>query len=110
MSQPAPNQPTDELTRTLSAAAEQGRNIFNSSFHTYAAEVGALFAELAKDDAEAAQDVGKCRTPFELLAVQQKWLAGRTEACLNAGLRMVLGGINEPEAAAAEAAAFRLPE
>src|SRR4051794_30049898 len=95
--------PIDELTRTLSAAAEQGRNMLGSSFHTYTAEVVAFFAELAKVDAEAAQEVSKCRAPFDLMLVQQTWLAARAEACLNAGVRMVLGAMQEPEAAAAEA-------
>ncbi len=103
-------QPADELMGTLNAAADQGRELLEASFHTYAAEVRALFDELAKDDAEAAGEVAKCRTPFDLLLVQQKWLAGRAEAYMNASVRMVLGALNEPEAAAAETATFRLPE
>jgi hypothetical protein len=100
----------DPLARTLSAASEQGRDLLSSSFRTYAAEVGALFEDLAKDDARAVDEIAKCRTPFELLAVQQKWLAGRAQAYMNAGARMVLGALHEPEAAAAEAGPFRLPE
>lgn len=112
MSQPATNntQPGAPLMRTFNSAAEQGRDILDSSFHTYAAGVSAFFEDLAKDDAEAAEAVARCRTPFDVLAVQQKWLTGRAEACMNAGMRMVLGALNEPEAAAAEEASFRLPE
>jgi hypothetical protein len=95
---------------TLNAATEQGRDFLASSFHTYAAEVGALFEELWKDGAEAADQLSKCRTPFDLLAVQQRWLARRAEAYMNASVRMVLGALNEPEAAAAETSFFRLPE
>jgi hypothetical protein len=103
-------QPSDQLMSTLNAAAEQGRDFLAASCRTYAAEVGALFEELSKDDAEAADQLSKCRTPFDLLGVQQKWLAGRAEAYMNAGVRMVLGALSEPEAAAAETAFFRLPE
>jgi hypothetical protein len=112
MSQPAAGpRPIDPLMSTLNAAAEQGRSLLDSSFRTCAAEVGAFFEELAKDNAEAANEVSRCRTPFEVLAVQQKWLAGRAEAYINAGLRMALGAVLEPEAAAAEeVGAWRLPE
>lgn len=112
MSQPAAGpQRIDPLMSTLSAAAEQGRSLLDSSFRTWTAEVGAFFDELAKDDAEAAEEISKCQTPFELLAVQQKWFAGCAEAYMNAGLRMALGAVLEPEAVAAEeAGAWRLPE
>lgn len=109
MSQPAA--PIDPLMSTLNTAAEQGRSILEASFRTCAAEAAAFFEELAKDDAEAAEEVSKCQTPFELLAAQQKWLAGCAEAYMNAGLRMALGAVLEPEAAAVEeAGAWRLPE
>lgn len=109
MSQPAA--PIDPLMSTLTTAAEEGRSILASSFRTCAAEAAAFFQELAKDDAEAAKEIDNCQTPFELLAVQQKWFLGLAGACMNAGLRMALGAVLEPEAAAAEeAGAWRLPE
>jgi hypothetical protein len=102
--------PTEELMRGLDAAAAQGRNFLRASFHTCAAEMGAFFQELAKDDAKAASEIIACRTPLELLAVEQRWLAARAEAFATASMRMVLGAMHESEAAAAETGAWRLPD
>jgi len=111
MSRPEPGPlTTDQLMRTFSAAAEEGRHHLEASFQTCAAEMAAFFDDLAKDNAEATSQMAKCRTPLELLAIQQKWLAGWAEACVTAGARMCLGALHEPEAAAAEVGEWRLPE
>jgi hypothetical protein len=107
MSQPAA---TQRLVCSLDLAAERGQEIMDASVRTWAAEGRAFLEDLGKDNAEALNGLGQCRTPLDVLAVGQTWWTARFTAGLDAGIRLVLGALHEPESAAAEVAAFRLPE
>jgi hypothetical protein len=107
MFQPAP---TQHLVYNLDLAAERGQQIMDASVRTWAAEGRAFVEDLGNDNAEALNGLGRCRTPLDVLKVGQRWWLARFKASLDAGMRLILGALHEPESAAAEATAFRLPE
>ena len=98
------------LTDAVGAAVEQGRDLIDASLKTWAEEARAYLDDLAKDGAEALDGLVRCKSPFDLLVVEQNWLMARSKSWLNAGVRLFVGAIHEPESAAAELATFRLPE
>lgn len=103
-------QPGDEAARALNTLTEQSRHLVDASVRTAAAEAASFLQQRWEDDAKAIRALARCRTPLDLLAVQQTWLSARAEAWMDAASHMVLGALLEPQAAAAETAAFRLPD
>jgi hypothetical protein len=111
MSQPALSVPPFEHPAyAFTAAALQNGNLAEASVRTCWSETVAFMQDLVRDNAAALEALSTCRTPVEVLAVEQNWLLARFESCVDAGLRLLLGAIREPESATAEAIAFRLPE
>jgi hypothetical protein len=58
----------------------------------------------------ALRELQACKSPFEVVGVEQKWIMARTKACVDASMRMLAGMFLQPEEAAAEAASFQLPD
>lgn len=111
MSQPHPMaQQTDRPPDVFGAVAEQGRDLFTASLKTMMAEGRAYIDDLTRDGAEALEGLTRCKTPFDVLMVEQHWLAARSKSWIDAGVRLLAGALHEPESAAAEMAEFRLPE
>lgn len=111
MSQRAyPAEPSQQILSNLARLATGGEHLMDASVDTWTAETRAFFLDLIRDNYEATRGLAQCRTPSDVLEVSQKWWAARFKAAVEAGLRVVLGALHEPETAAAEAAAFHLPE
>lgn len=78
-----------------------------------AAEAPALRAFLetmARDGLAAIQGFADCRSPFDVLAVQQAWVMARTITYVEAGQRAVAQGLDQFELLDVEAPVFRLPD
>ena len=101
---------TRGLPDVFGATAEQGRDLLAASLRTWVAESRAYVDDLAKDGAEALEGFSKCRTPFDVLIVEQHWLMARSKSWFDASLRLFAGALHEAESAAAEGVKFRLPE
>jgi len=110
MSQLKSPPPLDGPPDVYGAGAGHSRDLLAASFKTWMAEGCAYVDDLAKDSAEALDGLGRCKTPFDVLRVEQTWLMARSKSWFDAGVRMLTGALHEPESAAAERADFRLPE
>lgn len=111
MSQPAQREPAASVPDPVGAvAAEQTSALARTAVALWANESRSFLEGMARDGAQALQDLGACRTPWQAVAVEQKWLTARTCACIDAGFRIMTGIFLEPEEAVGEAAKFRLPD
>jgi len=90
--------------------AHQSENLTAAAVKTWLDEGQAFFADKARDDAQALQQLQSCKTPLDVISVEQRWIACRAQAYIDAGFRMITGACLQPEQAAAEAAGFRLPD
>lgn len=94
----------------FTAAAEQTQHLMKASMKTWVEESRAFAEDLARDSSEALQELQTCKSPLDMIVVEQKWLMARTQAYIDAGVRLISGVFELPEEAAAEAASVRLPE
>lgn len=111
MSQSAPpREPGLLVPDALAAAAEQASKLAGTAFAIWADESRSFLDGMARDGAQALQELGACRTPLAAVVVEQKWLMARTTACIDASFRVMAEIFHEPEQAAAETSRFRLPD
>lgn len=111
MSQPLSSpQPADQAMQRFTALTEQSAHLLDASVRIAAAEATSFLRQRTQDDARAIGALAACRTPLDLLAVEQTWLAARAAAWISETSRLALVALHEPEAAAGMTAEFRLPE
>lgn len=103
-------QPLEGLTATFQAAAEQTRTLVDASVKTWVDESRAFMGDMARDGAQALKDLQACKSPLDVINVEQKWLMARAKAYVDASVRMMAGAFSQAEEAAAENAPFHLPE
>lgn len=109
MSQP-PHEPPISAPEPLAAAAEQTSKLARTAFAVWADESRSFLDGMARDGAQALEDLSSCRTPLEAAYVEQKWLMARTQACIDTGFRIMAEVFLEPQQATTDAARFRLPD
>lgn len=91
------------------AAAEQTRHLMEASARTWADESRAFVEDMVRDGGAALQALQTCKSPLDVIKVEQQWLMARGQAYVNAGMRLMLGAFAQAEEAAAETG-FHLPE
>lgn len=102
--------PLEAVAAPLVAAAEQTRNLMEASVRTWTDESQAFIDDMFRDGGAALQALQACQSPLDVITVEQQWLMARSQAYLNAGMRMMLGAFAQAEEAAAQAGALHLPE
>jgi len=105
-----PAAPLKMAAQPYAAAAAQAENILTAAMRTWIDESQAFIEDMARDGAEAMQGLQACRSPLDLVAVEQKWLMAHAKDYVDAGVRAVSGAVQQPEEAAAAANGFRLPD
>lgn len=82
----ASSPPTESISG-VAQALHEGVQLARASTATLANEPGAYLSGLAQDIAEAGGRLTNCRTPFDVLAVQQSYAMARGKAWLDSAYR-----------------------
>lgn len=72
----------------MSEAAERGQTALQAALKTWGQEAESFYAEMARQGAEALAQLQACKSPLEVLSVEQAWLTARSKAYLDSGLRL----------------------
>jgi hypothetical protein len=71
----------------ISEAADRGRVTMEASLAAWTEETQRFYDELALQGQVALEQLKKCQSPIEVLNVEQAWVAARSKAYLESGLR-----------------------
>lgn len=91
-------------------AITQTRTLVNGMFETCRRESQAFYDDWMRDGLAALRGLQAVRSPLDLLGVQQRWLAARASAWIDANVRLMTGASLLAEDSAATLENFRLPE
>lgn len=94
----------------LIAAAEQTRHLMEAAARTWTDENQAFIDDMVRDSGAALEALQNCQSPLDVIKVEQQWLMARSQAYMDAGMRIMLGAFTQAEEAAAEPGAFHLPD
>jgi hypothetical protein len=67
--------------------AERGQDLVETGLRAWESQAGRYFEEIAAHSRATLQALAKCRSPLDVLAVEQAWLKTRGEVYLDSGLR-----------------------
>jgi len=71
----------------MSEAAERGQAALQAALNTWSQEAEAFYGQMASQGSAALAQLQACKSPLEVLNVEQAWLAARSKAYLDSGLR-----------------------
>lgn len=91
----------EALNTMLEDAGAQGRAFYEGSMKTWSEESQRYFEGLTRDGAAALEQLRACRSPLEVMAVEQAWLAARSGAYLEAAGRLFAANLAVAERVAA---------
>jgi len=101
---------TDIASNELAADLSEATAIASAAARGWSVETEGYLARLAEDSAAAWRNMAACKTPLEVMAVQQAWIVARSEALAEASLRLWGVAAGSAAAAAAEPNVFHLPD
>ena len=82
----------------------------SAAVRTWLEEASAFWSDKARDDAQALAALSACRSPLDVIVAEQNWVAARTSAYIDAGVRLLTGACKQAEQAAAWVAWTRLQD
>jgi hypothetical protein len=104
-------QAVEDAALGIGAIAERSRGFYENALKTWSEESHAFFEAMARDGAAAFEQLQACKSPVDVIGVEQAWLAARSKAYMDAGRRIMEAGAQAAATTAAnEAPGFRLPE
>jgi hypothetical protein len=71
----------------MSEAAERGQAALQTALNTWSQEAETFYGQMASQGSAALAQLQACKSPLEVLNVEQAWLAARSKAYLDSGLR-----------------------
>jgi hypothetical protein len=71
----------------VTEAGERNRTMLQAGFGQWSGEAERFFEQMAAQGAMALEQLKACKTPLEMLSVEQAWLAKRSKAYLDVGAR-----------------------
>jgi len=103
----------DAVASVFSEAAERGGEVFNVGLRVWETEATRYVEELTTQGRKTLGQLCECKTPFDVLSVEQDWVRARSQFYLESGLRFadafaaVARGADEGEAEPAQSARSR---
>ena len=79
--------PAEVFTDAIGASAEHSYEAFQSAIQNWLAETQRFQEEMFAQGATALEQLRACRSPLDVLSVEQEWLTTRSKAYLDAGPR-----------------------
>jgi hypothetical protein len=77
----------DFASAALAQTAERGQAAVTSGLETWTREAQAFYEQMSEQGATALAQLAACRSPLEVLEVEQAWLTARSKAYLESGQR-----------------------
>lgn len=77
-----------EVGEVFSQAADQTRTILNASVKALQSESAKFLDDFSSQSEVALEQIARCKSPFEVMAVHQGWLQARSLAYVQSGLRV----------------------
>ena len=77
----------DGMNAMINQAAGRGREAMEAGLAAWTEEAQRFYDELSLQGQVALDQLRKCQSPMEVLNVEQAWMAARSKAYLESGLR-----------------------
>jgi hypothetical protein len=84
-----PFEASDGFAAAFDSVAASSRDLINASFETWAQESRSFLEGMAHDNAAAFKRLGACKSPIDVIAVEQTWLLARSSAYFDASRRLL---------------------
>ncbi|MCI3134861.1 phasin family protein [Phenylobacterium aquaticum] len=78
----------ESMNTAMAEGMKQVRTLFETGVKTWEKEAGGFLEQMSADGAQAWRDLSRCKSPLEMLSVEQAWLSTRAKAYLEAGQRI----------------------
>jgi hypothetical protein len=78
----------DTVAQAVTDAVERSRGMIEASAETWNREAQRYFENFAADGANVAEQLKNCKSPLDVLNVEQAWIASRSRAYMESGLRI----------------------
>jgi hypothetical protein len=75
------------VNAAMSQAAERGVTVMEAGLAGWAKEAQRFYDEMSAQSAEVLEQLKGCKSPLDVLSVEQAWLAARSKSYLDTGLR-----------------------
>jgi len=77
----------DVASEALAKAAERGQGALASGLETWTREAQTFYEQMTEQGTTALTQLAACRSPMEVMQVEQAWLKARSKAYLDSGQR-----------------------
>lgn len=98
--EPAAHNPEvlDVFNTAIAQASDRGSMMFGAGLEEWSKEGQRFYDEMSTQGFAALEQLKHCKSPVDLLKVEQDWFAARTKSCLESGLRIAhaLTGLGQP--------------
>lgn len=88
-----PDKVSEELTTSMVEGLAQTLHRFGEASEAVALEGHEFLEGMARDHAAAMENFAACKSPIEMISVEQAWLLARTKAYMNCGRRLFETGM-----------------
>ena len=78
----------ESMNTAMAEGMKQMRALFETGVKSWEKEAGGFLEQMSADGAKAWRDLSRCKSPLEMLSVEQAWLATRAKAYMEAGQRI----------------------
>ncbi len=79
---------TGVVSEGMAVAADRTRAVLDASVKVLQSESAKFLDEFSSQSEVALEQMARCKSPFEVIAVQQGWMQARSLAYLQSGLRV----------------------
>ncbi|MEY4249805.1 MAG: hypothetical protein RJA87_1438 [Pseudomonadota bacterium] len=76
-----------DVSGVVAEAANRTRAVLDASVKAFQSESAEFLDEFSSQSEEALEQMARCKSPLEVIAVQQGWMQARSLAYLQSGLR-----------------------
>ncbi|HWA60669.1 MAG TPA: hypothetical protein VG939_04805 [Caulobacteraceae bacterium] len=77
----------EAMSDAIATAAERTRGLVETGLATWGQEAERFVEEMAQQARLTLDDLANCKTPLEVMAVEQDWLQARAKAYMDASVR-----------------------
>lgn len=82
-------QALDTVAAAVSQAAARGQDIYEASVTAWTREADRFFSDMNRDGSTALDQLKGCKSPVDVLGVEQAWMMARSRAYAEAGTRFL---------------------
>jgi|GEM_PF-3034854 len=87
--QPTPLQALDTISAAVSQATTRGQEMYQASIAAWTQEADNFFSDMTRDGSTALEQLKACKSPIDVLGVEQAWMMARSKAYTAASARFI---------------------